>query len=153
MHNKYLRPLKRVTQDENAPQSVIFDLDGTLADLNGRNPYDASECEYDLPNYPVIDVLKKYKRDDYKIIITSGREDKYAGQTKNWLAKYDIEPDLILMRKSDDNRKDYTVKEEMFKEHILNKYYVEVVFDDRERVVDCWRDLGLTCFAVADGKF
>lgn len=153
MHNKYLRPLKRVTQDENAPQAVIFDMDGTLALLNGRDPYDASTCEYDLPNYPVIDVLRKYQKDGYKIIICSGRKDEFAEQTGRWLDKFDIKPDLLLMRVTDDNRNDSIVKEEMFKNHILGKYYVEVVYDDRERVVDTWRDLGLTCFQVSDGRF
>ena len=30
---------------------------------------------------------------------------------------------------------------------------VAMVFDDRQQVVDMWRDNGLTCFQVADGDF
>lgn len=159
MYNKYIRPSKRVTQDENAPQAIIVDMDGTLADLNGRNPYDASECEYDLPNYPVIDAVRKYVKDGYKLIICSGRSDVYAEQTKRWLDKNDIRPDLLLMRdpnKVDKEGKlipDDELKRSMFLESIHNKYLVEAVFDDRERVVDAWRDLGLPVFQVAEGKF
>ena len=30
---------------------------------------------------------------------------------------------------------------------------VAMVFDDRQQVVDMWRQNGLTCFQVADGDF
>ena len=30
---------------------------------------------------------------------------------------------------------------------------VDMVFDDRNQVVDMWRKNGLTCFQVADGDF
>lgn len=153
MYQDMVLPSKRLTQDENAPQAVIFDLDGTLADLNGRNPYDASECEYDLPNYPVIDILNKYVKDGYKIIITSGRKDTWLEQTDNWLKKHGIKPDLFLMRKADDERPDNELKKEMFMQHIHNKYKVEAAYDDRDRVVDTWREMGIPTFQVNWGMF
>ena len=30
---------------------------------------------------------------------------------------------------------------------------VEMVFDDRQKVVDMWREIGLTCMQVAPGNF
>lgn len=153
MHNQYIRPTLTVAQDPQLPFAIISDLDGTLALLNGRNPYNASDCEYDKLNGPVWNCIRKYMDDGYQLIITSGRSSKYLEQTNRWLGKHGIYPDLFLMRKEGDDQKDYTLKRDMFLQHIYNKYYVEVVFDDRERIVDCWRDLGLACFAVADGKF
>ena len=35
----------------------------------------------------------------------------------------------------------------------IDKDDVFAVFDDRNQVVDMWRDNGLTCFQVADGDF
>ena len=32
-------------------------------------------------------------------------------------------------------------------------YNVKFVLDDRNRVVEMWRSLGLTCLQVADGDF
>ena len=39
------------------------------------------------------------------------------------------------------------------KDFIKDKYRVLFVLDDRNQVVDMWRDIGLTCLQVADGNF
>lgn len=135
------------------PDAVIFDIDGTLALLNGRNPYDASTCEYDLLNRPVFDALRRYQDDGYKIIIFSGRKDTYIKETNRWLTKHGIKPDLFAMRKADDGREDSELKHDLFMTHVLGKYNVEVVYDDRMRVVDMWRDMGLSVFQVNEGNF
>lgn len=153
--NKWIRPTLTLdlTPKDELESAAIWDLDGTLALLNGRDPYDASEAEYDLPNYPVIDALHRYQEDGGKVIITSGRSDKYEKETIAWLEKVNIKPDLLIMRKEGDVRKDSVVKKEMFIGHIYGKFNVEFVMDDRQQVVDGWRDLGLTVLQVADGRF
>ena len=61
---------------------------------------------------------------------------------------------MLEMRREKDGRQDAIVKRELFDTHILGKYYVEFVLDDRNQVVDLWRnDLGLTCFQVNYGDF
>ena len=153
MYNKYLKkeptPVKYI---EGLPDAVIFDLDGTLSLLNGRNPYDASICEQDLPNPQVVELYHLYKN-KYKVILCSGREDKYREQTKKWLANHNIEYAHLHMRKTDDFRKDNIIKTEIYKEHIAPNYNVKVVVDDRRSVVKAWRELGLTVFQVAEGDF
>jgi hypothetical protein len=57
------------------------------------------------------------------------------------------------MRKTDDNRKDCIVKKEIYETFIKDKYNVLFVMDDRNQVVNMWREQGLTCFQVADGNF
>ena len=153
MYNKYLKkeptPVKYI---EGLPDAIIFDLDGTLSLLNGRNPYDASICEQDLPNPQVVELYHLYKN-KYKVILCSGREDKYREQTKKWLANHNIEYAHLHMRKTDDFRKDNIIKTEIYKEHIAPNYNVKVVVDDRRSVVKAWRELGLTVFQVAEGDF
>lgn len=153
MYQDFIRPSLTVEQDPNLPQAVICDLDSTLCLLNGRDPYNAKDCEYDLLNKPVWLAVQKYMKDGYKLIISSGRSSEYLEQTDRWLKKHGIQPDLFMMRKEGDERSDYTVKREMFMQNIKDNYYVEVAFDDRNRVVDAWRDLGITTFQVADGHF
>jgi hypothetical protein len=58
------------------------------------------------------------------------------------------------MRPEGDNRKDSIVKRELFDTHVRNKFYIDFVLDDRDQVVDMWRnDLGLTCLQVDWGDF
>lgn len=145
-------------------EAIICDLDGTLAIINGRSPYDASNCDVkDLPNIPVIETVLSHYRAGRKIIFCSGRESKYEPETIRFIEKYlkDVDADgkswdveyKLYMRQTDDFRKDAVIKEEIYESKIKNKYNVLLVLDDRNQVVDFWRSKGLTCFQVAPGNF
>lgn len=141
-------------QNTSLPKAIICDLDGTLALMNGRNPFDASRCDEDLLNEPVANTLKNHHQLGYKIILLSGREEKYKEPTIRFLEKHQINFDILLMRKTYDNRKDSIIKKEIFAEHIQDKYFIEFILDDRNQVVDMWRnDLKLPCFQVYYGDF
>lgn len=141
-------------QDTSLPKAVICDLDGTLSLLNGRDPYNASTADQDLLNTPVAMVLKMVKQQGYKVILLSGRENAYREPTERFLAKYQIDYDLLLMRDTNDYRKDNIIKKELFLEEIQGKYFVEFLLDDRNQVVDMWRrELALPCFQVNYGDF
>ncbi len=141
-------------QDESLPKAVICDLDGTLSLLNGRDPYNASTCDKDLLNTPVASVLKMAKAQGYKIILLSGREDKYREPTMRFLEKHEIGYDQLLMRTTNDFRKDNIIKRELFEREIQGKYFVNFLLDDRNQVVDMWRkELHLPCFQVNYGDF
>lgn len=157
-------------QDESLPKAIIVDLDGTWSLLNGRSPYDASTCDQDPPNTPVIEAVKAMYLQGYAVLFTSGREDKYREPTEKHIAMHgtvevpvdtsdppSIEEVVIqhqlFMRASGDMRKDSIVKQELFDAHIRGKYNVVMVFDDRDQVVDQWRSMGLTCAQVAPGNF
>lgn len=142
------------TQDKNLPKAVICDLDGTLSLLNGRDPYNAATCENDLLNEPVAAALKMAKQQGYQVILLSGREGKFREPTVRFLDKHQIGYDLLLMRTSNDFRKDNIIKRELFEGEIQGKYFVEFLLDDRNQVVDMWRkDLHLPCFQVNYGDF
>ena len=142
------------TQDKNLPKAVICDLDGTLSLLNGRDPYNAATCDNDLLNEPVAAALKMAKQRGYQVILLSGREDKFREPTVRFLDKHQIDYDLLLMRTSNDFRKDNIIKRELFEGEIQGKYFVEFLLDDRNQVVDMWRkDLHLPCFQVNYGDF
>lgn len=145
------------------PTAVLCDLDGTLALIHNRSPYDASDCDIkDLPNIPVIETVKAMDAAGYKIIFCSGREDKYRPETVRFIEKHvkqlsmgeewDVEYQLF-MRKTGDMRKDSIIKEEIYSNEIENKYNVLMILDDRDQVVEFWRSKGLTCFQVAPGNF
>lgn len=152
MYNQFIAPPRaaKPVYNPDLPDVIICDLDGTLALICDRNPYDASSCENDLVNEPVRSILQNSGK---AIMFVSGREDKYKPQTLAWLAKHSISFASIHMRKSGDSRKDSIVKKEIYEEFIFNKYNVDFVLDDRDQVVRVWRDLGLTCLQVDYGDF
>ena len=139
-------------QDPANPHCIICDLDGTLALLNGRNPYDASLCCNDLVNEPVAELLRQ--NSNKTTFFFTGRNEMYRLPTEMWLKKHKLDFHAELdMRPDGDFRKDNIVKLEMFDKHIRGKYYVDLVLDDRNQVVEMWRNIGLTCFQVSDGNF
>jgi len=136
------------------PKAIICDLDGTLALINNRNPFDASTCADDELNTPVANTLKAFAKEDYKILLVSGREDRFREQTVEFLEKYDIPYHKLWMRQAKDYRKDSIIKLELFEAEIRNKYFIEFVLDDRDQVVELWRkELKLPCFQVNYGNF
>jgi predicted kinase len=143
-----------IKQDETLPKAIIVDNDGTLSFLNGRNPYDATTCDQDLPNLYLINILHDlyYLTGKYKIVFMSGREDKYREPTINfykkhlpWLSDYDL-----YMRKTGDMRRDCIIKQEMYEEFIKGKYHVSMWADDRLQVSRMIHELGLPLFRIGD---
>ena len=138
--------------------AIMCDLDGTISLLNGRSPYKAETCNEDLVNEPVAKLVDAMYSQGYAIIFLSGREDKYRPQTLEFLDKAvkcarDWQH-LLYMRETGDFRKDSIVKRELFINNVQSKWKVLFVLDDRQQVVDMWRDeCGLTCFQVAKGDF
>lgn len=145
------------TNTANLPRAIICDLDGTLALLGNRNPYETARAIEDALNEPVANVIEVYahqKLYDVRLLLVSGREEKYRDVTLKWLIKHDIKNyEALYMRPTGDKRKDYVVKREIYEKSIHGKYYVLFVLDDRDQVVKMWRELGLTCFQVEYGDF
>lgn len=150
MWERYLKK-PPVFNDKNL-NAVIFDIDGTLAKMNGRSPYDYYKVDTDLINTNVAEVLNMYKKEGYKILVFTGRESSCETETKKWLAVAGIHYDEFKMRNSGDIRNDTIVKQE-FLDEFKHKYNIKTAFDDRDGVVDMWRANGITCFQVGYGNF
>lgn len=138
------------------PSVILCDIDGTIAHMDGRSPYDWHKVGTDKPDRAVIDILTTYSTidpEDPKIILFSGRDGVCENETREWLGRHGVSYDELFMRTPDDNRKDYIIKRELYEQHIKGKYNVLFVLDDRTQVVDQWRELGLKCLQVAPGDF
>lgn len=160
MHNKFLRP-EPIVQDETLQSAIIVDLDGTLAlNVSGRSPYEWDRVGEDQANQQVVWFMDKWRWDDMPdpaeanaIILLSGRDSVCRRETEMWLHHNGILYDHLFMREAGDIRKDAIVKREIFDREIRHRYYVDLVLDDRQQVVDMWRDLGLKVWQVAEGNF
>jgi phosphoglycolate phosphatase-like HAD superfamily hydrolase len=94
-------------------KTIIFDLDGTLANIdsrrdismkpNGKLDWDIfaapnSILALDKPNAPVIKMAQMFKADGFKIVIFSGRNDRGFDATVQWLNDFKVPFDLLVMR-------------------------------------------------------
>ena len=151
-------------------KTVIFDLDGTLADITLRRTlaidstdgkmdwdvfFDPKNIGLDQPNTPVITMAQLLHSQGYKIVILSGRSARTQDVTLDWLNKHNVPFDDIHMRPTD--KKSHFLPDNVLKQNwlftVLKDDDIFAVFDDRQQVVDMWRDNGLTVFQVADGDF
>lgn len=163
MHKRLMAQKKNHNKVEARPfivspektMAFITDVDGTLELMNGRNPFDSMAAVSDLPNSPVFITLigLQVAYPDATFIVMSGREDKAWDITRQSLESYGLRIDRMFMRKSGDSRKDSIVKAEIYDKFVEPFYNVVAVFDDRNQVVNVWREKGLTCFQVAPGDF
>lgn len=148
-------------------QTIIFDLDGTLANIEHRRHWLDKEqhpdmnsdarwrafyaaCVDDTPNVPVITLLQ-ILRHSFKIAIFSARSGEVRAQTETWLKEHGIWPDFFRMRDAGDHTLDRELKAQWLAEYGKDKVFC--VFDDRSSVVAMWRAQGLPCFQVAPGEF
>lgn len=168
MYKQFLAPKQEKKQlnplvfDEDLPDCVIFDLDGTLACIGDRSPYDGKSCAVDLPNESIIRLLNFVRMypsgatviyEAPKVIIFSGRNGDSEPETREWLEDHDIHFSELHMRKPGDQRKDSVIKAEMFDKYVKDKYNVLFIVDDRDQVVKMWREKGITCLQVNYGDF
>ncbi len=140
---------------------VIIDIDNTLCisnerfglatKQNGKIDWDVAHkvelIENDKPNYPMIDLAKKYKKDGFEVIVLTGRPESVRKVTEFWLKKYEIEYDHLIMRNWENN----FLKAPVYKKKIYEteiKSDVFCAYDDEEEIIQMWNSLGITAFKV-----
>ena len=148
--------------------TIIFDLDGTLALIDKRRElstkpngkldwgkfFNSTNIKLDEPNLPVIKMAQLFSEQGFNIVILSGRSNKTETATRSWLSKNKVPFNKLIMRDSETNHftPDWVLKKNMLDENLdINDVFL--VVDDRDRVVKLWRSLGLTTFQVAEGNF
>ena len=152
--------------------TIIFDLDGTLADIDARRKlalqdngkmnwktfFDPANISLDKPNHPVINAARLAKAAGFNIVIFSGRSKATKDATRQWLNDNGVPFDVLKMRPTS---KDWAyMPDNQLKQHWLDDIFpgdqkdrISCVYDDRNKVVDMWRKNGIPCFQVAPGNF
>jgi hypothetical protein len=144
------------TPDISLPVGFIVDLDGTTAiKHSGRSFHDYNDKVLDdIPNRPVIDVVKGLMTLGRKPVFLSGRMDSCEFATRSWISRYITASNYpLLMRKTGDTRPDYEVKDELFENHVKHEFAINLALDDRNQIVDLWRAKGIPTLQVQDGNF
>ena len=114
----------------------IFDIDGTIEHMQ-----------------PVLHALMTI----HDVVFVSGRPEHTRKDTVAWLRKHNfwfaIPDPKLYMRRDREYRPTLKVKRELLDRLRGDGYVPQLVFDDRDQVVNMWRDAGIPCVQVAPGDF
>lgn len=139
-----------------------FDIDGTLAQMQGRSPYDTSRYDEDVADRHLSEMLwhlqdgaraNVMNEPEVAFLALSGRSEEFKDVTLEWLGGWGLHIDDIFMRPEGDTRNDAVVKSELVDKHISGVYDVIAHFDDRDRVVNALRAKGMKVLQVQPGNF
>jgi hypothetical protein len=157
--NGFSEAYMAMLKDSTKIDAIIVDVDGTVALMNppesmyGRTPFEWDKVKLDSPNQPIIDLVQILRDTGLKVMVVTGRDGVALNDTKAWLTSHGVVYDAIFIRPEGDYRPDTEIKKEIYDNHIKDTYNIKYVIDDRKKVVEMWRELGLTVLQVADGNF
>ena len=147
------RPFIKPNFNSNLQDVVIFDIDGTIANMGRRGPFDWDQVYKDDVNPIVVEQIGFHKSKGRKVIIVTGRDAACRDMTEEWLEIHGIEYDEIFTRPLNDYRKDTIIKKEIYQNEIVGKYNLLCVYDDRLQVLDMWYEQDIFTFNVNQGNF
>jgi predicted kinase len=145
---------------------VIFDVDGTLADMGERKQfldqkpkdyksfYSTAAMAKDKPKWTIIKWAQACVEAGYVLLVVSGRpSDQASDATDAWLRNYVGDVGHLFMRNGGDFREDSIIKQEILDKILkwISKEQILFVVDDRPRVVRMWKENGITCYDVGEG--
>lgn len=107
--------------------------------------------ELDAPNANIVKICQALS-EIYPIYICTGRNDKFRERTEQWLCNNDIPYCELMMRPCGNEESDAVVKKRML-DAIQRTCNIVAVFDDKEKVVNMWRENGILCCQVAKGEY
>lgn len=144
------------------PEAVVFDMDGTLADVTGIRHHvlggpangfhknfdafhrDAVNCP---PNTWVVEAARREHEAGVAVLIVTAREARHRNTTAFWLALHEVPSDAMWMRANRDYRPDHTVKREILAK-IRQSYRVVRCYDDNPAVIALWESEGIPVTVV-----
>lgn len=148
-------------------RAIICDLDGTLYDarkrqadhlMGDKKDFDAfhKAAKDDPPHEWCLQILQAMKAFGFVTIFTSGRDDSEESDTHWWIKRHlnwgNHEYELH-MRPKGDYTPDDVMKQKWLEERINPIFDILFAIDDRKRVADMWRRMGITCLHCAEGNF
>jgi predicted kinase len=148
--------------------TVVVDLDGTLANIEHRLHYVQNsppnwqaffrECPKDTPNDWCVELIRSMLLVGKDVIVVSARSKEVEKESIEWvrnaiLGKPGTEPlylgklDVQLVREEKDSTPDQILKKKWLDN--FGKDRILFAVDDRQRVVQMWRDNGIVCLQCA----
>ena len=144
---------------------ILFDIDGTLADVTHRVNYvrtkptnwkafnAAAKLDPVIPI--VLEIYHMFLKAGKTLLLGTGRIEDLRVDTEDWLERNGVRGYIkMYMRPENDFRPDTIIKREML-DLIENDFgkWPDAVFDDRPGVVQMWKDVGIFVFDVSQNSW
>jgi phosphoglycolate phosphatase-like HAD superfamily hydrolase len=132
-------------------KAVIYDVDGTLADVTGVRHYVTADprrknfhafhaaASFVHPHHDVVRAAHWTHSMGLTNLVVTSRKEMWRFRTSTWLQKWEVPFDGLLMRADSDDRRDREVKKDIL-DRIRQRFEVVLAFDDNPKVVELWRD-------------
>lgn len=142
---------------------VVFDIDGTLADMEHRRHWVANKpknwpafnagMSRDTTHGDIVELAQLFNSLGHTVVICSGRGEENRDITERWLRDNAVPFVQLYMRSLKDYRQDSIVKVELLAQIREQHGNPWLWFDDRQQVVDAIRAEGIRVLQVAPGDF
>lgn len=142
---------------------IVFDIDGTLANIEHRRQFVASKPKNwkaftagipnDTPHEEIVFLAKTFHELGNRVVLCSGRGEESREVTVKQMEDFGVRFEKLFMRQLKDYRRDDLVKVELLAQ--IREEFGEpfLWFDDRQQVVDAIRGQGVKVCQVAPGDF
>lgn len=136
--------------------AVIFDMDGTLADVSSIRHH---LTKFDETKRTIVKHFHRFHAESvsvpahdhvvnaaqvahmmgHAVLVVTARKHMWRHHTAWWLAMHNVPSDMLMMRGDDDYRPDYKVKKDML-ETIRKAYNVIHAWDDNPKIIKLWEE-------------
>jgi predicted kinase len=144
---------RKIYEGNHKSPCVVIDLDGTTMLHNGRLPFDWNKVSTDIFDPRMLKIINKFYESAVKIIFLTGRPESVRNATDDCLNSKLWFGYELIMRPINDNRSGDVLKKDLWEKYIDPYYNTLCVFEDSNKCVDMWRDLGLLTCQVANGDY
>lgn len=142
--------------------AVIFDMDGTLADVSGirhlvvpapgerHKDFNAfHEASVNVPAHDwVADAARAFEEAGTDVLVVTARKAKWRNHTAFWLALNGVPSTALFMRADNDHRPDREVKQDILNRIRNEGWDVLHAFDDNPKVIAVWEANGIDTTVV-----
>jgi phosphoglycolate phosphatase-like HAD superfamily hydrolase len=142
--------------------TVIFDIDGVLADASGRQhhlaglrrDWDAffAECGED-PIIPEVARLLELLTPELAVVLLTARPARVRAQTLAWLASHGLGYDLLIMRAAGDRRPARDFKRTETLQLRTYGFEVRLAVEDDPGNLEMFESEGVPCLYVHSGYY
>lgn len=144
-----------MTEHKYLKLAVIYDVDGTLADVSGIRHYVTDDpkrknfqkfhaaASYCRPHEDIVHLAQTTAEFGIYNFVVTARNEMWRYRTTVWLRKWEVPYAALLMRADGDQRPDVEIKKDILASIRERGYRVVYAVDDNPSIIALWKSEGI----------